>query len=167
MKDERFWSLIDASRQQHSLGGKESQLAQLKLALKDLTENELIAFNKIYHQYVEKASSCCELEDVCYIINHGCSSDCFDYFIDWIISMGKDIHHEALENPATLGKVAKPQKAIFENFRYVALEAFKEKFKKEMSYGTGQFSLGSHEYYTWYEDKLRKKYPELVKKMGF
>lgn len=159
MGDQAFWSLIEKSRQ-FSQGNQEQQAEGLNEALSDLSEDELIAFDKAYNKYIDQAYHW-DLWAAAYIINGGCSDDCFDYFRDWLIAQGQTVYANALQNPETLIDVAQPYEAEFEEFRYVVQEVFEKKFNKEMPYEVREnpLEIQGNE---WDEDTVESKYPALA-----
>jgi hypothetical protein len=131
MDENQFWYLID-----HSLKNTNSQMEQenyLIEELKKLNPSEIIGFrlrtDKLLYDTYNSEMWC-----AAYIMNGGCSDDCFEYFRCWVISRGKDIYYNAKKNPDYLvNEINKDLEFYdFESFWYVALDAFKAKTKKEL-----------------------------------
>jgi hypothetical protein len=159
MDDKVFWSIIKASKQSLS-NHQEHQLKALNIGLSELLEDELVGFNRTYLAYLDKAYTW-DLWAAAYIINEGCSDDCFDYFRDWLISQGEIVYNNALENPETLILIAKPSDTGFEEFRYIMSEVYQKRFAKEMpDIESAQVVEVQGE--EWDEDDLANKYPKLT-----
>lgn len=138
MTTQEFWNIIVDSRSEWNLqlttGNMDRQLARLKTLLSRLTPEEIIAFKDWYTQYHFAAYSH-DLWAVAYLVNGGCSDDGFHYFRDWLISMGKDVYETGMADADLLvGVFTSPDLEIaeFEEFGYVAAEAYEAKTGQEL-----------------------------------
>jgi Protein of unknown function (DUF4240) len=103
MTDNQFWALIETA-QQESNGDQEAQLEHLQTALEDLSTDNMLEFQRIFnqsHQFSYRAN----LWGAAFLMNGGASDDGFDYFRGWLISQGRKIFENALENPDSLADV--------------------------------------------------------------
>lgn len=157
MTPSEFWALIQSSDPKAS---QDTQAENLKQSLFDLDEKSLIAFDHHYRTYLAKAHRW-ELWGAAYVINGGCSDDGFDYFKDWLISRGQDAFESALEDPETLKGLATAFDTEFEEFRYIMMDVFKEKFAKDLPV-SGKFKYADPSGNEWGEEELDNKYPILT-----
>ena len=97
MDEPTFWRLIEEARIE-SGGDVDAQAARLQMKLAALSADEIIAFDDLLWQMMDRAYRH-ELWAAAYIINGGCSDDCFDYFCGWLIAQGEQVFHDALRDP--------------------------------------------------------------------
>jgi hypothetical protein len=69
--------------------------------LEKLEPADIIKFHLIFW-YFYRVSYRTDLWGAAYIMNGGYSDDAFDYFRGWLISQGKKVFDEALDNPDSL-----------------------------------------------------------------
>ncbi len=94
MTEEHFWNIIDQSQQGY----------YLDRLLSPLSVEEIYGF--IYWwRYFAAQTYRQDLWAVAYVVRGGCSDDSFDYFRSWLISQGKKIVYDAIENPDSLCEV--------------------------------------------------------------
>lgn len=158
MNKTEFWKIIDQSYQT-SKGKQDNQLVALSASLSGLSESNLIKFDDIYRDQLDKSYHW-DLWAAAFIINGGCSDDGFDYFRDWLISLGRDTFEAALKDPQTLISFATPYETEFEEFRYVMEEAYEEKFSKQLPFGNRKYST-EPKGVAWDEEELDEKFPQL------
>ncbi len=157
-----FWKLIEDAKQR-SGGDPERQVAVLTDALADLEASDIVAFDARLDQFMA-LSYTRELWAAAYIINGGCSDDCFDYFRGWLIAQGETVFHNALHDPETLAEVVEPEEAELEAILYVAQEAYERKTGQEMSQGARIVWQLNGE--LWDEETKYAMYPKLTAKFG-
>ncbi|MDS4031090.1 MAG: DUF4240 domain-containing protein [Candidatus Contendobacter sp.] len=98
MDPEKFWQLIDASRQSDLV----PQSEQLAVALKTLTLPEIIGFDQRYHCLV-MAVTTGDLYGAGSLINgRSLSDDSFEYFGNWLVAQGRTVYEDALIEADTL-----------------------------------------------------------------
>jgi hypothetical protein len=131
LNEDIYWEIIDKSLKNTS--NEEEQEHYLIKEIGKLSPKEMIGFRLrtdklLYDTYTS------EMWCAGYIMNGGCSDDSFEYFRNWIISKGKKVYYSAKENPDNLITVVNPEADYysFEEFWYVALEAFEQKTGKEL-----------------------------------
>ncbi len=131
LSEDEFWSLIRKSLTETD--SQEEQRNALIEQIGTLTPEEMIGFrlrtDKLLYDTYNSEMWCAG-----YIMNGGCSDDSFEYFRLWVISRGKDVYYAAKSNPDTLIKeVSEDRESYdFEDFWYVAIEAFKNKTGKDL-----------------------------------
>jgi len=100
MDKNEFWELIQASFQE----GKWATDKQMEILIEKLSnysQDEILKFASIYHVYDREAYKS-KLWVAAYVMNGGCSDDCFDYFRGWLISRGEEPYLNALKNPDSI-----------------------------------------------------------------
>lgn len=131
MEEEQFWSIISATKQA-SKDLEEFQSNCIK-TLSKLSSTEIIGFY-LREQKLRFDSYNSDMWCAAYIMNGGCSDDCFEYFRCWVIAQGKDVFYKALNTPDSLA--AYYSKDIeyyeFEELMYVATDAFEKKTGKNI-----------------------------------
>lgn len=103
MNDGDFWKIIEKARTK-AKRDDEIFITLLQDALKKLEPDELLEFRRIFWTFY-RVSYRTDLWGAAFILNGGCSDDCFDYFRAWLISQGKKAFEAALENPDALAKI--------------------------------------------------------------
>lgn len=159
MENTNFWAIIAQTRAGAG-GNKEQQMQALEKILSEMSEHEIIGFDKTYHDLLDKAHHW-NLWAAAYIINGGCSDDCFDYFCDWLIAQGQDVYEAALQDPQTLKSSATPWETDFEEFRYIMYDVYEKKFSKPLP-AAPRKSLGEPKGVAWDEEEVEAKYPVLT-----
>lgn len=129
--EDLYWQIIaDSLKNSEDQNGQQRYLVQ---QLEKLTPNEIIGFrlrtDKLLYDTYNSEMWCAG-----FIMNGGCSDDGFEYFRNWVISRGKEVYYKAKENPDSL--IDQIDEDIedfdFEDFWYVALNAFKNKTGKDL-----------------------------------
>ena len=167
MRDDIFWQLIQESIDK-SNGELDSQHKVLISILSKYEPEEIIEFDKIFNKfYVESYTS--DLWAAAYIINGGCYEDDFDYFRGWLISRGKKVYEETINNPDALVDVVSVYDAgnvEFEDFLYIASDAYKVRTSQDDFYNKAIRISSPKINLTWSEneEELGKMFPELVEK---
>lgn len=129
MTRDAFWNLIDASQ---SSGDINRQASELETPLAELPEEELVSFDAHFYQLFHAAYRA-DLWGAAYIINGGCSDDCFDYFRGWLIGRGRAIYDAALENPDSLASVAEEGDGEQEELLSIAVQIYLKRTGKDYS----------------------------------
>ena len=172
MDEKQYWSMIQLSLSESN--DQDDQASRLTHELQQLSPEDIIGFRLrtdklLYDTYTS------EMWCAGYIMNGGCSDDCFEYFRCWVISRGEEVFNKAKENPDTLiDEVIEGQDIYdFESFWYVALEAFERKTGKDLYefIDYDQFTTREGKYphfeFTWQEespDSMKKICPKLYEK---
>jgi hypothetical protein len=161
-----FWRLIEESKKAGG-GDLETQLDVLVNRLSEYPPEEIVSFQSVLGQVMDDSYTR-ELWAAAYILNGGCSDDCFDYFRGWLIAQGERVYNEALRDPETLAPLA----AItdlddygFEDILYAAWTAYEDKTGLEIPHSRGKRRELTGE--EWDEDSVNEKYPELAAAVGY
>jgi hypothetical protein len=100
MNKNEFWQLIQTSFQEGNWDNhKQVEILIDKLA--NYSQEEILKFASIYHVYDKEAYKS-KLWAAAYVMNGGCSDDCFDYFKGWLISRGEEPYLNALKDPDSM-----------------------------------------------------------------
>jgi hypothetical protein len=119
----RFWRLIAETR---SAAGNDTgrQSGLLKDRLTELSPQTIIEFARIRHRLDQRAYTW-SLWGAAYVIEDGCSDDCFRDFRSYIISLGRGPYENALRDPDSLASVAEnAEVGDWENADNVAPDAY-------------------------------------------
>ena len=133
MTKAKFWELIEYSRSDfdpHRRNGNfDLQIKIMEEAMRALPLRDLEDYEAIFHEYFFK----CYTWDhwlAIYLIEGGCSDDCFDYFRAWMISMGKEPFTAMLASADSVTDFARApgvEIAFFEDFLCVAQLVYRER----------------------------------------
>ena len=98
-----------------------------------------------------------------YVINGGCSDDCFDYFREYLIGQGKDRFYQTVKDPESCaGWVKAEEEDDWQGMRYAAINAYKAKTNKDIpTTYQPKFELKGNPFD---EETVLKLYPKLAKK---
>lgn len=114
MDENKFWRLIQEAYHE-SNWTTDIQMDILTDKLSNCQQEEILKFQAIYDVYA-KESYKEKLWAAAYVMNGGCSDDCFDYFRGWLISRGKDPYLNALKDPDSIADLdIAPDCEYFEN----------------------------------------------------
>jgi len=118
-----FWQLIADTR--HAAGndsGEQSSL--LEERLRKLSPRAIVDFARIRKRLDARAYTW-SLWGAAYVIEDGCSDDCFRDFRGYVISLGRDAYEKALTDPDSLASVAEDaETGDWENADNVAPDAY-------------------------------------------
>ena len=164
--ENKFWEIIKTTKS-NSSGNYERQQTELNKELSKLTAIEILKFDNKFRTLRGQAYTW-DLWAAAYIMNGGCSDDCFSDFRGWLIGQGKDVFDNAMQNAESLVKLEHDlDNDDWEGLSYVAREVYEKKTGgKEMPNGIREnFEIIGEE---WEEDEsfLKAKYPKLHKKWG-
>ncbi len=155
MNEDKFWEIINLSK----ADDPQDQLDNLVEQLSAMTVDDIFGFDYRLDKYLEKSYNS-DLWAAAYIVCGGCSDDGFDYFRAWLISKGRDVFENALENPDSLIDVfSETDESDFpenEEILYATLDAYEEATGKDDFYDVletfeDDFSILEIEL-TWDED---------------
>ncbi|MEM7281915.1 MAG: DUF4240 domain-containing protein [Pseudomonadota bacterium] len=159
MNEDRFWSLVESAKSAaKSTHDRPNELLPL---LEDLSPAELEQFDAIYMKQLNRSYTW-SLWGAAYVMNGGCSDDCFDYFRDWLISEGRQTFDAALAEPDTLAELPRVYGAELELFRYVHFELYEKKVGKmlEPNYEGAPLDPAGE---PWDEDEVYALFPKLAR----
>src|SRR3954454_19466040 len=135
MDEDRFWNLIDTARRQAR--GMERRPGEdfldlhertLAAALRRLPPADIAAFDDRFWDYHRLAYRW-DLWAAAYWLHGGCGNDGFTDFRSCLISLGRDLYFQVLNDPDSLADlVGRPDVPYLqaEGFQYVASKAYKE-----------------------------------------
>jgi len=161
MDEDVFWALIDKSIIA-SNNDYQKQITSLKKILVTLEPNEIEKFDNTFTALLA-GSYDQKLWGAAYVINGGCSDDCFNYFRQYLIGHGKDKFYQTYKDPDyCVNWIKTEEEDNWEGLQYSAMYAYKERTGKEIprTYKT-QFVLKG---FPFEEKTLAKKYPRLAEK---
>lgn len=161
MDEDTFWKLIEASRIQ-SKDNYELQINILKTELLKLEPKEIEKFDNTFSALLAGSYNW-NLWGASYVINGGCSDDCFDYFRQYLIAHGKEKFYETIKNPDDCVYWIKSEsEELWEGLQYSAYYAYKEKTGKEIpkTYKPDWTLKGKK----FNENTVQDKYPKLAEK---
>ena len=166
MVESKFWEIIKTSKS-NSKGNYEKQQIELDKELSKLTAIEILEFDNQFRTLRGQAYTW-DLWAAAYIMNGGCSDDCFSDFRGWLIGQGKEIFENGMQNPESLVELKHDMdNDDWEGLSYVARDVYEKKTGgKEMPNGIAEnFEIIGEE---WEEDDdvLKAKYPKLHEKWG-
>jgi Protein of unknown function (DUF4240) len=172
MDPDQFWQLIERSKAA-SEGDCARQADALTMLLLELPATDIMAFDRLFYQYVDQAYRN-DLWAAAYIIQGGCSDDGFEYFLRWLIGQGEAVYTAALRDPESLLSVVTThfgdaqflrfEGAPFlrfecEQLAYVAGHAYERKTGSEMPRPAGPtLELIGED---WDEEDLPAMFPKL------
>lgn len=164
MKTEKFWGIIETTKSE-GLGDYEKQQSELEKELTKLTANEVLEFD---NKFRTLRGEICNWNfwAAAYIINGGCSDDCFSDFRGWLIGQGKSIYENAIQNIETLTELKETNDGNWEGLSYVATDVYEQKTGNDMPQGIKEnFEITGQE---WEEDEnnLKNRFPKLYTKFG-
>ena len=161
MSEEDFWKLIDKSRTA-SNNNYQTQISSLKTILLTLEPADIERFDNTFTALLA-ASYDYKLWGASYVINGGCSDDCFDYFRQYLIGHGKEKFYQTIKDPESCASWIKSEEEDnWEGLQYPAMEAYKQLTGKEIpkTYQPKVELKGK----PFDEETVMKQYPKLAKK---
>jgi hypothetical protein len=161
MKEDAFWKIIDSSLVV-SDSIYEEQIVALTEILTTLDTNEIIKFDNTYTALLG-GSYDYKLWGASYVINGGCSADCFDYFREYLIAHGKKVFYETLNDPESCVRwVTLEETENLECISYSISEAYKQKTGRNIPITyQPKFELKGE---SFDEETVYEQYPKLARK---
>ncbi len=131
MDVEQFWQLIERTHDE-SGGSPPHQFELLVQALVQMTEKEILAFDRIFETLMNRAYTT-DVWNAAYTMT-SCGDDSFTDFRGWLIAQGKAIYERTLHDPDSLADVVAFEDAdqtTWESVSYVASRAYERKTQSE------------------------------------
>jgi hypothetical protein len=125
MDEAQFWNIIELARAEGSID-LDKRVEALRAQLARLHSAEIQSFQCHYDAAIKWAYRW-DLWAAARIMNGQCTPDGFRYFLDWLISEGRETYEIALQSPDNLADLAPIAYAENELFGYVALNVFATK----------------------------------------
>ena len=173
MPADRFWQIIE--RASGSDGDPDAHMEALRVALRELSVEEILSFEVAFRHYLNAAYSW-DLWGAAYVVHGGCSDDGFEYFRRWLVSRGRDVYQAALADPDSLAQLdVRPGSDDvweFEEIYYVAKDVFEEKGGEGdvRDYSEPEAGMGgpdpSGDPFEEDEEHLARRYPNLWRRFG-
>jgi Protein of unknown function (DUF4240) len=163
LDESAFWNLIEETRSAagDNTGRQSSLLAQ---RLRGLSAQQIADFGRIHNSLDRRAYSW-DLWGAAYVIEDGCSDDCFRDFRSYLISLGQGAYEDALDDPDSLaGTVEDAERGDWENADDVAAEAYEDATGEDIPAGDSDLS-GQPSGEEWDDDQegdLIRRYPSLA-----
>ena len=161
MSEDDFWKLIDKSRAA-SNNNYQTQITSLKTILLTLDPSSIVKFDNTFTALLA-ASYDYKLWGASFVINGGCSDDCFHYFRQYLIGQGKEKFYKTIKDPEScVSWIKSEEEDNWEGLQYSAMEAYKQKTGKDIpkTYQP-RFELKGKPFD---EETVMKQYPKLAKK---
>jgi len=125
MDENEYWELIDAIHEEHR-NDMDQKSEALKEALSHLSEREAISFSEQFEEKMDLAYNHA-LWGAAYLIHGGCSDDTFTDFRASLISRGKRVYENAIEDPDSLAEEEFDEDAWFyEGYQYAVAEGVEQ-----------------------------------------
>jgi hypothetical protein len=123
LDDATFWQLMaDTRSAADNNTGRQTEL--LRERLTHFSPQSIVEFARIRHQLDQRAYTW-NLWAAAYVIEDGCSDDCFRDFRGYLISLGRSPYENALRNPDSLASVTQDaETGDWENADNVAPDAY-------------------------------------------
>ena len=158
-----FWRLVEQARRDAG-GDTERQSELLAELLATLPAAQIADFGAIRRRLDAQAYTW-DLWGAAYVIEDGCSDDCFRDFRAYLIALGRAPFQAALKDPDSLAPVVQDAEAgDWENADDPAPEAYDDATGEELPGGDGDVS-GPPRGNAWDDeqaDELQQRYPALA-----
>jgi hypothetical protein len=158
-----FWQLIESTRQAAGNDtGRQSELLEERLSR--LPAQSFLDYQRTRHHLDQQAYTW-DIWAAAYVIEDGCSEDCFRDFRSYLISLGRGPYEAALRDPDSLAPVAQDaEQGDWENADSVAGDAYESATGEEIPVDDSDLS-GTPRGEPWddeNEDGLVQRYPRLA-----
>jgi hypothetical protein len=163
MDEAAFWQLTSDTRAASDNDtGRQSELLEERLS--QLPAQQIVDFGRIRHQLDQQAYSW-EIWGAAYVIEDGCSDDCFRDFRAYLISLGREPYEAALRDPDSLAPVVQDaEQGDWENADNVAPDAYESATGEDIPTDDSDLS-GNPSGQPWDDedqDALVQRYPALA-----
>jgi Protein of unknown function (DUF4240) len=163
LHDAAFWQLIAETRTAaENDSGRQSDL--LEQRLRRLPAGQIADFERI-RQGLDRQAYTYDLWGAAYVIEDGCSDDCFRDFRGYLISLGREAYEAALHDPDSLASVAQDaETGNWENADDVARDAYEGVADEDIPTGDSEPS-GDPRGTPWDDEQteqLVQRYPRLA-----
>jgi hypothetical protein len=163
MDDAAFWQLIAGTRADAG-NDTDKQSDLLEQRLRHLPADEIAQFERI-RQGLDRRAYTYELWGAAYVIEDGCSDDCFRDFRGYLISLGRGPYEAALRDPDSLASVAQDaETGNWENADDVAPDVYEGAADEDIPTGSSEPS-GDPSGEPWDDEQteeLVQRYPRLA-----
>lgn len=106
MQTDEFWTIVEAARTgvADTVTDADEVADALVEQLSALTPARIVEFELALDEITSEAYRL-DLWAAAYLMNGGCSDDCFDYFRGWLVAQGRDVWTAALVDPDSLADI--------------------------------------------------------------
>jgi hypothetical protein len=164
MEEDKFWEIIETTKSK-SLGDYEKQQSELEKELLKLTAKEVLEFDNKFRTLRGEIYNW-DFWAAAYIINGGCSDDCFSDFRGWLIGQGKSIFNNAIKNIETLSELKETNDGDWESLSYIPTDIYEKKTGNDMPQGIQENIEITGEEWEEDENDLKNRFPKLYTKFG-
>lgn len=145
MDKESFWNVIGEVNRCVDGGDQEAILDATRKKMMEYSAADIARWHEIRGVYMDLAYRN-DLWAACVATGTHCSDDGFIDFRSWLISQGREVYMQVLQDPDSLAEVDIPSEgADFEAYGYVAINAYAQKKEIERN---GLASV-LKDYWTW------------------
>jgi Protein of unknown function (DUF4240) len=163
MDDAAFWQLIADTRADAG-NDTDKQSDLLEQRLRHLPADQIAQFERI-RQGLDRRAYTYDLWGAAYVIEDGCSDDCFRDFRGYLISLGREPYEAALRDPDSLASVAQDaETGNWENADDVAPDVYEGVADEDIPTGDSEPS-GDPSGTPWDDEQaeqLVRRYPRLA-----
>ena len=158
-----FWNLVDDTRDAADRDtGRASGLLEERLS--KLPPQQIVAFQRLRHRMDERLYTW-DLWGAAYVIEDGCSDDCFRDFRAYVISLGPKAYAAALRDPDALAPIVQDEEqGDWENADSVAADAYESATGEDIAADDSDLS-GDPRGQPWDDEDqeaLAQRYPRLA-----
>lgn len=164
MESDKFWEIIEVSKSK-SLGDYEKQQTELENELLKLTAIEVLEFKNMFRTLRGEINNW-DFWAAAYIINRGCSDDCFSDFRGWLIGQGKTTFENAIQNVESLAELDNTNDGDWEGLSYIPTVVYEKKTGVKIPQGIHENIEISGEEWEEDENELKNRFPKLYSKFG-
>jgi hypothetical protein len=165
MDEAAFWAVIDDTRRAAG-ADTERQSGLIQQRLEHRRAAEIADFGRIWHRLDEQAYTW-DVWGAAYVIDDGCSDDCFRDFRAYLILLGRKPYEAALRDPDSLAPVVQDaETGDWENADDVAPEAYQDVTGEDIPSGDSDLS-GDPRGQRWADGRqelLARRYPRLAQR---
>jgi hypothetical protein len=158
-----FWGLVESTRRAAG-NDTERQSELLEERLSRLPAQAILDFQSIRHRLDEQAYTW-DLWGAAYVIEDGCSEDCFRDFRRYLISLGRGPYEAALHDPDFLAPIVQDEEqGDWENADSVTGDAYESATGEDIPVEDSDLS-GNPRGDAWddeNQDELVRRYPKLA-----
>ena len=161
MDENQFWQIVQSAHDA-SGGDMDRKCEALRKEIATLPKDDALAFAEQFDAMMDKAYHW-PLWGAAYVIDGGCSDDCFSDFRAALISRGRQAFERALADPDSLaGEEFDGPNWFYEGYQYAVAEGV-EAIAGSRSSRIAQAEPSGTD---WQEDQVYKLFPKLAAKFG-
>jgi uncharacterized protein DUF4240 len=163
MDEAAFWQLTaDTRAAAGNDTGRQTELLEERLS--QLPAQQIVEFERIRHRLDQQAYTW-DIWGAAYVIDDGCSDDCFRDFRAYLISLGRDPYEGAMSDPDSLAPVVQDaEEGDWENADNVAPDAYESATGEDIPTDDSDLSgnPGGESWDDEDQEALVQRYPRLA-----